>query len=184
MSIPSLRRLATPDDLVAVHAIYMHPEVVPYLGIDPAPLEDFRPVFDALLASGAFYVVPRSGGIRGMYRVNRQEGRARHVATLQTLAVAPAERGTGIARAMIEEAIECMRADGILRVELMLEVDNPRALAFYRKLGFEQEGVLRCAYKRSHEDHYIDEIMMGKWLGDFRGSTHPRPPPSRPHATA
>lgn len=166
MSSSRLRRLAVPDDLAAVHAIYMHPEVVPYLGIDPASLDDFRPVFDALLASRAFFVVPGASGLRGMYRVNRQDGRALHVATLQTLAVAPAERGTGIAKAMIEEAIECMRADGILRVELMLEVDNPRALAFYRKLGFEQEGVLRGAYKRSHETHYVDEILMGRWLGE------------------
>lgn len=160
-----LRRLATSADLDAVHAIYMHPDVVPYLGIDPAPLVDFLPVFDELLASGAFFVIPGDRGLRGFYRVNRKGGRARHVATLQTLAVAPSERGTGIARAMIEEAFDCLRADGILRVELMLEVDNPRALAFYRKLGFEQEGVLRGAYKRSHESHYVDEIYMGKWLG-------------------
>jgi ribosomal protein S18 acetylase RimI-like enzyme len=166
MPTPLLRRLARLDDLVAVHAIYMHPDVVPYLGIDPAPLEEFRPVFEALLASGAFFLVPGPAGIRGMYRVNRQEGRARHVATLQTLAVAPSERGSGIAKAMIDEAIECMRADGILRVELMLEVDNARALAFYRKLGFEQEGVLKRAYKRAHEAHYVDELLMSKWLGD------------------
>jgi hypothetical protein len=77
MSNPRLRRLAAPEDLPAGHEIYMHPEGVPFLGIDPAPLDDFRPVFDGLLASGAFYMVPGPGGIRGMYRVNRQEGSAR-----------------------------------------------------------------------------------------------------------
>jgi len=164
MPTPLLRRAATPDDLVAVHAIYMHPEVVPYLGIDPVPLNEFKPVFDALLASNAFFVAPCDGCVHGFYRVNRQEGRARHVATLQTLAIAPAAKGSGLAPAMIEEALDCMRMDGIVRVELMLEVDNPRALAFYRKLGFEQEGVLRAAYKRSHESHYVDEILMSRLL--------------------
>jgi ribosomal protein S18 acetylase RimI-like enzyme len=160
-----LRRLATPEDLIAVHALYMLPDVVPHLGIDPVGLDEFRPVFDELLESGEFFVVTDMVGLRGMYRVHRHEGRARHVATLQTLAVAPAERGTDFARTMLEEAFECMRADGILRAELMLETDNQRAFAFYRKLGFEQEGVLRGAYKRSHESHYVDEILMAKWLG-------------------
>lgn len=165
MPHPRLRRPARPDDLAAVHALYMQPDVVPHLGIDPATPEEFRPVFDELIASGEFFVVPGAEGLRGMYRAHRHQGRARHVATLQTLAVTPSERGTGLAKAMIEEAFECMRADGILRVELMLEVDNPRAFAFYRKLGFTQEGVLRGAYKRSHEAHYVDEILMARWLG-------------------
>lgn len=31
-------RLATAEDLEAVHAIYMHEDVVPFLGFDPMPL--------------------------------------------------------------------------------------------------------------------------------------------------
>jgi ribosomal protein S18 acetylase RimI-like enzyme len=164
MTKPLLRRLAVRDDLTAVHAIYMHPEVVPYLGIDPAPLEVFAGEFAALLATGTFYVVPRDGQVRGFYRVNRQEGRARHVVTLQTLAIDPAEKGTGFAVAMIEEALSLLRADGVLRVELMVEVDNPRGIAFYRKLGFEQEGRLRAAYKRAGEPGYVDELLMARLL--------------------
>lgn len=165
MSTPRIRRLATRDDLDAVHAIYMHAEVVPYLGIDPATREEFAPVFAALSASGSFFVAQRDGLVRGFYRINRHQGRARHVVTLETLAIAPVEKGTGFARAMIDEALELARADGVLRVELMVEADNPRGIAFYRKLGFEQEGRLRAAYKRSHETDYVDEILMARWLG-------------------
>ncbi len=160
-----IRRPAAPDDLGAVHAIYMHAEVVPYLGIDPVPLDGFRPVFDALLATGSFFVAPLDGSVRGFYRVTRHAGRARHAAALETLAIAPAAKGSGFARAMIEEALDCMRAEGILRVELMVEADNPRGIAFYRKLGFEQEGVLMRAYKRASDRDYVDEILMAKWLG-------------------
>jgi len=157
-----LRRLATPQDLAAVYDIYMHADVVPFLGIDPTTLRDFEPVFAGLVATGAFYVVARDDVVRGFYRVNRHPGRSRHVVTLETLAVAPSERGSGFAAAMVEEAITLLRADGVLRVELMVEADNARGIAFYRKLGFEQEGRLRAAYKRAHQPQYHDEIVMAK----------------------
>jgi putative acetyltransferase len=122
-------------------------------------------VFAALLATGAFYVAIVDDEVRGFYRVNRHPGRSRHAAALETLAIAPSEKGSGFSRAMIEEAIEQMRSDGILRVELMVEADNPRALAFYRKLGFEQEGRLRNAYKRADRLDYVDELLLARWLG-------------------
>jgi len=164
MLIQRLRRLALPDDLAAVHRIYTHDDVSPYLGFDPVPLEDFRPVFDGLLATHSFFVAVRHGEVLGFYRVKRQKGRSHHVVTLETLAISPAEMGSGFAHAMIGEALECMREDGVLRVELMVEADNPRAFAFYRKLGFEQEGRLRAAYKRAHQADYVDELLMARLL--------------------
>lgn len=164
MSTLPLRRLATSDDLSAVYAIYVHPEVVPYLGYDPMPLAAFEPVFAGLLGSGSFYVVPRDGEVRGFYRENRQKGRSRHVVTLETLAIAPSEKGSGLAAAMIGEAVELMRADGVRRVELMVEADNARGIAFYHKLGFEQEGRLRAAYKRADQPDYVDEILMARLI--------------------
>jgi ribosomal protein S18 acetylase RimI-like enzyme len=164
MPNPQLRRLATPQDLSAVYDIYMHPEVVPFLGIDPVPIGEFESVFATLVATGTFYVVPRDSVVRGFYRENRQKGRSRHVVTLDTLAIAPSEKGSGFAAAVIEEAILLMRADGVLRVELLVEADNPRGIAFYRKLGFEQEGRLRSAYKRANQPDYVDEILMARIL--------------------
>jgi ribosomal protein S18 acetylase RimI-like enzyme len=165
MPNPPLRRLATPQDLAAVHGIYMHPDVVPYLGIDPCPLADFTPVLAALIATGSFYVALRDGEVRGFYRENRQKGRSRHVVTLETLAIAPSEKGSGFAAAMIGEAIDFMRANGVLRIELMVEADNARGIAFYRKLGFEHEGRLRSAYKRASDSGYVDELLMALWIG-------------------
>jgi ribosomal protein S18 acetylase RimI-like enzyme len=165
MPNPTLRRLATRDDMPAVHAIYMHPEVVPYLGIDPVSLNEFEPYFTGLLVGSAFYVVLRDGLVRGFYRAIRQPGRSSHVVIFTTLAIDPGEKGTGLAAAMIEEAIGFERARGVLRVELTLEADNQRALAFYRKLGFELEGRLKKAYKRAGEPDYLDELVMARWLG-------------------
>jgi putative acetyltransferase len=160
----NLRRLAVERDLAAVHAIYMHPEVVPYLGIDPVPLREFEPVFNALLATGAFFVVEKEGAVRGFYRVNRYPGRAQHVAMLQTLAVDPQEKGSGLAASMVNEAIDCLRAAGVSRVELQVEADNPRGIAFYNKLGFELEGRLKAAYKRADQPGFVDELLMARLL--------------------
>ena len=160
-------RLATPADLDAVFCIYMHPEVVPFLGYDPMSPEDFGPVFQELVDCGSFYVLERDGEIAGFCRSTRQPGRSSHVATLGTLAVSPRWHGAGIARELMEQIITQLAAQGVVRVELMLETDNPRAFAFYSKLGFKQEGVLRAAYKRSSDLHYTDEILMARLLTEL-----------------
>jgi putative acetyltransferase len=159
-----MRRLATAGDFDVVFAIYMDEEVVPFLGFDPMTREEFGPVYRALLDSGSFYVYELDARVRGFYRVTRQEGRASHVATLSTLAVAPEAKRTGIAQAMVMDAIDRLRSEGILRVELTVESDNPRAIRFYEKLGFEHEGTLRKAYKRSSDAHFVDERFMALLL--------------------
>lgn len=157
-------RLATAEDLEAVHAIYMHEDVVPFLGFDPMPLRAFEAVFRSLLATRAFHVVEQDGKVAGFYRLSRHEGRARHVAYLGTFAVAPQAQGSGLARHIIEAAIARLQGEGVLRFELMLEADNPRAHRFYSRLGFTEEGWLRGAYKRASDGHYTDEILMAKLL--------------------
>ena len=160
-------RLAAPADLDAVYAIYMHRDVVPFLGYDPMSPEDFRPVFQELVDCRSFYVFERDRDIAGFCRATRQPGRASHVAYLGTFAVSPHWRGTGVAREIMEQVITLLQAQGVARLELMLEADNPRAFAFYSKLGFKQEGVMRAAYKRSSDSHYTDEIFMARLLADL-----------------
>jgi putative acetyltransferase len=108
--------------------------------------------------------VGHGGALAGFYRITRREGRARHVALLGTLAVAPALQGGGFAKAMLEAVFARLQAEGVCRVELSLEADNPRALAFYRKLGFEWEGRQRAAYWRSSDAGPVDELCMAKLL--------------------
>ena len=70
----------------------------------------------------------------------------------------------GLARSIIETAISRLHSEGVTRIELMLEADNPRALSFYRKLGFQLEGTMRSAYKRASDAHYVDELFMAMLL--------------------
>ena len=160
-------RLAQPADLDAVHAIYMHPDVIPYLGYDPMSLADFRPIFQELVDCRSFYILERDGEVAGFCRATRQPGRSSHVAYLGTLAVSPRWRGGGLARDLMEQLTALLAAQGILRLELTLEADNQRAFAFYTKLGFVQEGLLRAAYKRASDPHYTDEIYMARLLTEL-----------------
>jgi ribosomal protein S18 acetylase RimI-like enzyme len=167
-------RLAQPADLDAVYSIYMHPDVIPYLGYDPMPLAEFGPIFQELVDCRSFYIFERDGAVAGFCRTTRQPGRASHVVYLGTLAVSPRWRGSGLARELMEQIIAMLASQGALRLELMLEVDNPRAFAFYSKLGFVQEGLMRAAYKRASDEHYTDEIFMAKLLAELPGGTPSR----------
>lgn len=160
-------RLATAADRDAVYSIYMHPDVNPFLGYDPMSAADFGAIFQELVDCGSFYIFERDGDVAGFIRATRQPGRAAHVAYLGTFAVAPRWHGSGIAREIMENVVSLLQAQGILRLELQVEPDNPRAIAFYHKLGFTQEGRMRAAYKRSTDARYVDEIFMGKLLAEL-----------------
>lgn len=157
-----MHRFAELSDLEAVFSIYMDARVVHFLGFDPMPIEAFKPIFCEFLESSSFFVYEVSGEIAGFYKASRHPGRASHVAYLGSLAVAPKFQGQGVAQIMVGEAIEALCQQGAKRVELIVESDNVRGLAFYTRLGFEIEGKLRKFYKRSHESTYIDDYMMSK----------------------
>ena len=112
-------------------------------------------------------MLERAGLVLGFCKVTRQAGRAAHVAHLSTLAVSPLVHGTGVALELVEQIAAMAGKQGILRLELTVEADNPRALSFYRKQGFEEEGRMRAAYKRAADNHFTDEILMAKLLGDL-----------------
>ncbi len=161
-----MRRLVNPADFNRVFDIYMHEAVVPYLGFDPMPREAFSKVFNPLFESGCFYVYEVNGEVMGFYKAQRHLGRAAHVAYLGTLAVAPEAQGCGIAGSMLKDALTRLRSAGVTRVELTVEADNPRAIAFYERLGFIHEGTQRAAYKRASDEDYVDELMYGLLLRD------------------
>ncbi|BEP64253.1 hypothetical protein GmRootV213_48070 [Variovorax sp. V213] len=158
--LSSMRRLAAPQDLEAVFSIYMHERVVPFLGYDPMPLDEFRPIYKELVESRSFYIYEVDGRVAGFYRATRYPGRVSHVACFGTLAVDPSLHGKGIAHAMVSDGIARLEAEGVKRIELYVESDNAPGLRFYEKLGFEREGTLRKFYKRAGEADYIDDHLL------------------------
>jgi len=168
-----MRRLARAEDEAAVHRIYVHPAVTPFLTYEPLTREAFAPVFAGYLETGDFHVFERDGEVVGFYRAVRPAGRAAHVAHLGPLAIAPEHHGEGLGQAMLRDALARLEAEGATRVELMAEADNARGLSFYRQLGFEVEGVQRFAYRRAADPDYVDEVLMVQFLGELRGRAAP-----------
>lgn len=92
----------------------------------------------ALLATpGTFALHAHDGFV--LARVAAEE------AEILTLAVAPAARGRGLGRALLQAAIRKAHAMGARTMFLEVGVENPSALALYAGLGFVRVG-LRKAY--------------------------------------
>ncbi len=72
--------------------------------------------------------------------------------------------GKGIGTALMEECLKIAKQKGFKKIQLEVMSNNDRAIALYKKFGFEVEGVKRKAVFVDGE--YIDLVMMGKWLED------------------
>ena len=85
-----------------------------------------------------------------------------HVATLG-IAVAPDRRGQGIGAALLDESIRWAKGVGVEKIVLSVYPTNTAAIALYRRFGFVDEGRLARQSRRS--GGYLDEVLMGLWLG-------------------
>jgi putative acetyltransferase len=103
-------------------------------------------------------------GSLGLHPVERV--RRRHAAMLG-ISVGAAHQGGGVGTALMQAA--CDYADRwaqLLRLELTVFVDNARAIALYRRFGFQEEGRHRAYALR--DGAYVDVLSMAR--------LHPHPP--------
>jgi putative acetyltransferase len=92
--------------------------------------------------------------------------RRRHVAGLG-ICVAHERQEQGIGSEMMKRLLDwCDNWAGYLRIELNVYTDNERAIALYRRFGFEMEGTHRAHALRNGV--YIDSYAMARF--------HPNPP--------
>jgi RimJ/RimL family protein N-acetyltransferase len=111
-----------------------------------------------------FYVIALEGheivGFLGAFPGNFE--RVRSIVYVAHIGMRTAHRGRGIARRLIEATEAWARARNARRLELRVDVANPRALALYRGQGFEIEGRVLDAslIDGAWHDHY----WMGKPL--------------------
>lgn len=84
-----------------------------------------------------------------------------HNAALWGVYVSPDQRGKGIARKLVGQAISALPAH-VKRLTLGVEENNAGALALYKSFGFEEYGFDRHAFR--HNGTYYNERMMVKFL--------------------
>ena len=82
-----------------------------------------------------------------------------HVAQL-AVEVHPDAQGRGIGRALCAAVIDAADRSGVVRLELFVRADNDRAIALYRKFGFEAEGTHRAYALR--DGRYVDALAMAR----------------------
>ena len=118
-----------------------------------------------LVAERAVDGQPRVVGSAGLHPVSPL-ARRRHVAMIG-ISVEPASQGQGVGTAIMQGL--CDFADRwmqVLRIDLEVYTDNARAIALYRKFGFQIEGTQRGFALR--DGVYVDSHSMGRM--------HPNPP--------
>jgi ribosomal protein S18 acetylase RimI-like enzyme len=69
-----------------------------------------------------------------LYTISTAEGGK--AALFEDLVVAPEHRKRGIGAALLKHVIEHARAEGVLRITLLTDMQNERAQAMYRRAGF------------------------------------------------
>lgn len=79
-------------------------------------------------------------GMMTCYPASPQPTLAAPIAELTAVWVDPAARGQGAAEALTTSLIDWAHAQGIRTLQAWVMEDNPRALAFYKKMGFGETG--------------------------------------------
>jgi ribosomal-protein-alanine N-acetyltransferase len=115
---------------------------------------------DLLASPGVFALAARTpDGVRGFILARAVAGEAE----ILTLAVDPARRRQGAARALLAAAEGAALAAGAETLFLEVAVDNPAAIALYRGAGFEPAGRRRDYYARATAAA-VDALVLRKTL--------------------
>lgn len=106
-----------------------------------ADAEKQRSALQAVLADpakGKIFVAREGREVIAMasllYTISTAEGGK--AALFEDLVTAPEHRKRGIGAALLKHIIEQARAEGVLRITLLTDMQNERAQALYRRLGF------------------------------------------------
>ena len=162
-------RSAEPADAAAISALLGTVGVVEgTLQLPDVPIASRIDFLQRIEPTGCRLVALADGAVVGMAALHPVQASLRrsHVRLL-AIALAPEWQGRGAGRLLMERLLAW--ADqwaGVLRIELNVHVDNERAIALYRSLGFVEEGRHRGYALKNGQ--YVDSLSMAR--------LHPRPP--------
>jgi ribosomal protein S18 acetylase RimI-like enzyme len=124
------------------------------------PLKRFKDRLESGCTLGAFLHEELVGMVTLM---EETRNKTRHKATIYAMYVRPAQRGQGIGKKLMIEAIkQAKRINGIEQIHLSVVTSNDAAKQLYLSLGFEIYGRERHALKIG--DSYLDEEHMCLFL--------------------
>ncbi|WP_025782792.1 ribosomal protein S18-alanine N-acetyltransferase [Sporosarcina sp. D27] len=74
---------------------------------------------------------------------------------ITNVAVRKHRQGLGIGEALMRQAMELCRNNGVVAMSLEVRVSNETAKNLYRKLGFQEGGIRKNYYSDDHEDALV-----------------------------
>jgi len=85
-----------------------------------------------------------------------------HIGSLDMGILAP-YRGRGIGKKLLQTAIQKAEQKGLTRIELTVREKNKRAIALYKKFGFEVEGIHKngVCIEGTYENHVFMALLLG-----------------------
>jgi RimJ/RimL family protein N-acetyltransferase len=162
-------RLAGEADVPAlielVNALAREAKLLFVMPIDPETgAESLVAFLQSNAASGnqTVLVAESNGALAGLATATGGVHPAKRGTVEVGIGVLEAHRGRGIGRALMAALEGWARGAGIHRLQLPVVTSNAPAIALYRKVGFEVEGVLRESVQV--EGRSLDQFMMAKLL--------------------
>jgi len=153
-------RNAAIEDFDFIYELYMHPQINPFLLYEQMDTQEFLPIFNGLLAQGVLFVFEHDSVPTGMCKLVKQQYRNAYNIYLGGIAIHPFFAGKGEGLKMMKEIIAFVQANGFLRIELSVAVNNEKAIRLYEKAGFVKEGILKKFTYLKSENKFLDEVMM------------------------
>jgi ribosomal-protein-alanine N-acetyltransferase len=111
---------------------------------------------ETLTSGRAVLVAEQQSQLAGFVVVHLAAG----IATIESIAVQPKLRGTGVGRLLGEAALQGASAQGAKTMELEVRASNTAALALYRTLGFHEQGRRRRYYTAPVEDAVLMAVSL------------------------
>ena len=150
------------EHLPALHAVVHDPDVLRFTRVpNPPPpgfVESWYAAYDRGRADGtrdAFAVVDGAGDLLGL-AVAASINRATRTAELGYMVV-PQARGRGVATTALGMLSEwAFDQLGALRLELVINLDNPASKAVARRCGYQLEGVLRSTHFKGDQRQDVE----------------------------
>lgn len=173
MSAEYLRMTGPVDESTAADLYQVVVDVVAGGGAIGWPEPPSRPAFDrwlndvigAVMAAQAAAMLcldPRAGVLGFGYWRRYPRPTLRHNADMEKVFVAPAARGGGIGRRLIEDLLTSARAAGVETITLDARGDNVGAIRLYESFGFAEYG--RLLNFVAFGPHRYDQILLSLLL--------------------
>ena len=138
-------RVATEQDLPAIKAIYDHQVETGISTFDtsPPPLEYWGARLARTESGDHLLVAERDGAVVGYAYSASYRPRPAYARTRETSVYLAADAvGQGLGRALYDDLLARLRADGMHVALGVIALPNPASEALHRACGFEQVGVL------------------------------------------